>query len=206
MDNPPPPPPPGNLPPPPPPPGGYAPPPPPPGGYMPPPAPMGGGYPTPQPAAGYGYAPQVRYGGFWIRLVAVIIDSIIVAIPTFILGLIVGVIYGVASSASGSGGSQAANTAFSGASALIDLLALVISVSYFVYFWGKGSTLGMRLFHLRVADATTGLPIGFGRAGLRYLGYIISSIACYIGLIWAAFDSRKQGWHDKMASTVVLQE
>jgi uncharacterized RDD family membrane protein YckC len=166
---------------------------------------MGSGYPAPQPAVGYGYAPQARYGGFWIRFVAVFIDGVIVSIPTFILGLIVGVIYGVATSASGNTNNQAANTAFGGISVLIDLLAFVISVSYFVYFWGKGSTLGMRLFHLRVADATTGLPIGFGRAGLRYLGYILSLIVCYIGLIWAAFDSRKQGWHDKIASTVVLQ-
>ncbi len=172
---------------------------------MPPPPPMGGGYPAQPAAPGYGYAPQARYGGFWIRFVAVFIDGIIVSIPTFILGLIVGVIYGVANSASGNSGNQAANTAFTGVQLLIDLLAFVISVSYFVYFWGRGSTLGMRLFHLRVADATTGLPIGYGRAGLRYLGYILSVIVCYIGLIWAAFDSRKQGWHDKIASTVVLQ-
>jgi uncharacterized RDD family membrane protein YckC len=214
MQNPPPPPP-GNLPPPPPPggysppppppPGGYSPPPPPMGGYTPPPPPMGGGYPAPQPAAGYGYAPQVRYGGFWIRFVAVFIDGIIVSIPTFILGLIVGVIYGVASGVSGNTNNQTANTAFTGVQLLLYLLGFAITVGYFVYFWGRGSTLGMRLFHLRVADANTGLPIGYGRAGLRYLGYILSVIVCYIGLIWAAFDSRKQGWHDKIASTVVLQ-
>jgi uncharacterized RDD family membrane protein YckC len=201
----PPPPPPGGYMPPPPPPGGYTPPPPPPpGGYMPPP-PMGGGYPAPQPAGAYGYAPQVRYGGFWIRFVAVFIDGIIVSIPTFILGLIVGVIYGVASGVSGNNNNPTANSAFTGVQALIDLFAFVISVGYFVYFWGRGSTLAMRLFHLRVADATTGLPIGYGRAALRYVGYILSVIVCYIGLIWAAFDSRKQGWHDKIASTVVLQ-
>jgi uncharacterized RDD family membrane protein YckC len=44
-----------------------------------------------------------------------------------------------------------------------------------------------------------------GRAALRYVGYVISTLVCYIGLIWAAFDSRKQGWHDKIASTVVVQ-
>jgi uncharacterized RDD family membrane protein YckC len=172
---------------------------------MPPPPPMGGGYPAPQQAAGYGYAPQARYGGFWIRLVAVIIDGIIVSIPTFILGLIVGVIYGAATAVSGNNNNQTANTAFGGVQALIELIGIVIGIGYFVYFWGRGSTLGMRLFHLRVADATTGLPIGYGRAGLRYVGYILSVIVCYIGLIWAAFDSRKQGWHDKIAGTVVLQ-
>jgi uncharacterized RDD family membrane protein YckC len=158
-----------------------------------------------QQAAGYGYAPQVRYGGFWIRFVAVFIDGIIVSIPGIILGVIVGVMYGVANSVSNNNTSNAANTAFGGVQVLIDLLDFAITIGYFVYFWGKGSTLGMRLFHLRVADANTGLPIGYGRAGLRYVGYILSIIVCYIGLIWAAFDSRKQGWHDKIASTVVLQ-
>jgi uncharacterized RDD family membrane protein YckC len=174
---------------------------------MPPPPPMGGGYPAPQQAAGYGYAPQARYAGFWIRFVAVIIDSIIVSIPSFILGLIVGIIAAVATSASGnsSNGNGATGAAFTGVQLLIELLSIAISIGYFVYFWGRGSTLGMRLFHLRVADATTGLPIGYGRAGLRYVGYILSVIVCYIGLIWAAFDSRKQGWHDKIAGTVVLQ-
>jgi uncharacterized RDD family membrane protein YckC len=216
MQNPPPPPP-GNLPPPPPPggysppppppPGGYSPPPPPMGGYTPPPPPMGGGYPAPQPAAGYGYAPQVRYGGFWIRFVAVFIDGIIVSIPGIILGVIVGAMAGIAIGVSGnSSSSNTTNAAFTGVQLIVELISFVITVGYFVYFWGKGQTLAMRLFHLRVADANTGQPIGFGRAALRYVGYILSIIVCYIGLIWAAFDSRKQGWHDKIASTVVLQE
>jgi len=149
---------------------------------------------------------QVRYGGFWIRFVAVFIDGIIVSIPVFILGFILGLATAVASNASGNSNSSGANAATTGVGLLIDLLGLVVSISYFVYFWGRGQTLAMRLFHLRVADATTGQPIGYGRAALRYVGYFLSAIVCYIGLIWAAFDSRKQGWHDKIASTVVLQE
>ncbi len=205
MQNPPPPPP-GDFPPPPPP-GNFPPPPPPPGGYAPPPPPppLPGGYsPAPQPA--YGYAPQARYGGFWIRFVAVFIDGIIVSIPTIIIAVILGVIIGIAVGVSGNGISQTTTAASNTAGGLGELAGLVISVTYFIYFWGRGSTLGMRLFHLRVADATTGAPIGYGRAALRYLGYILSVIVCYIGLIWAAFDSRKQGWHDKIAGTVVLQE
>ena len=188
-------------PPPPPPSGGYPPPPPPSGGYPPPPPPSGG-FPPAQPAMGYGAAPQMTYGGFWIRLVAYIIDVIIIAIPVIILAVILGVIIGVASSNSSSSTTNAAAT---GLSSLIQLISLVISIGYFVYFWGQGQTIGMRVFHLRVADATTGQPIGYGRAALRYLGYIVSGLVCYIGFIWAAFDARKQGWHDKIASTVVLQ-
>jgi|SRR6202158_481081 len=204
MQNPPPPPPSGGYPPPPPPPGGFPPPPPPSGGYPPPPPPAGG-YPSAQPP-GYAYAaaPQVTYGGFWIRFVAYIVDSVIIGIPTLILGVILGLLLGLAMSASGTTSDQAINTAGQGIGSLFQLILFVISIGYFVFFWGRGQTLGMRLFHLRVADANTGAPIGYGRAALRFLGYIISGIVCYIGLIWAAFDGRKQGWHDKMASTVVL--
>jgi uncharacterized RDD family membrane protein YckC len=146
----------------------------------------------------------VTYGGFWIRLVAYIIDVIIIAVPVLILAVILGVIIGVASSSS-SNSSSTTSAAATGVSSLIQLISLVISIGYFVYFWGKGQTIGMRVFHLRVADANTGQPIGYGRAALRYLGYIVSALVCYIGFIWAAFDGRKQGWHDKIASTVVLQ-
>jgi len=162
---------------------------------------MGGGYPMQQPATGFGYAPQVRYGGFWIRLVAIIIDGLIVGIP---VGIVAGIV-SAAVTASSNNNSQAGTAAFSGILLVVDLIGLAVEIAYFVYFWGRGQTLAMRLFNLRVADATTGLPIGYGRAGLRYLGYILSAVVCYIGLIWAAFDSRKQGWHDKIANTVVLQ-
>jgi uncharacterized RDD family membrane protein YckC len=207
-----PPPPPGGGYPPPPPPGGAFPPPPPPGGAFPPAPPPGGGYSPPPPLPG-GYAPapvpaygapQARYGGFWIRFVAVFLDGIIVTIPVLILGVILGIAAAVASNASGN--SNGASVATTGLGFLVDLIGLVISIGYFIYFWGRGQTIAMRLFHLRVADAITGQPIGYGRAALRYVGYLLSAIVCYIGLIWAAFDSRKQGWHDKIAGTVVLQD
>ena len=190
-------------PPPPPPPGGYSPPPPPPGGYSPPP-PLGqpAGYPAPQ---SYGYAPQVTYGGFWIRFVAYIIDAIIIFVPVVIIGVVVGLVTGGAIVSMGSTSDNTVAAASTGAQLLVQIIAFVITVGYFVYFWGIGSTLGMRVFHLRVADANTGAPIGFGRAALRYVGLVISTFVCYIGLIWAAFDGRKQGWHDKIASSVVLQ-
>ena len=174
---------PGGMPPPPPSqqPGGYTPPPPPPGGYAPPP----GGYPMQQP----GMAMGVRYGGFWIRLVAYIIDALIIAVPAGIIGGVIGA------------------TRSSALSGLWNLIVTVAAIAYFIYLWGsRGQTIGMMPFNLRVVDANTGQsPIGYGKAAIRYIGLIISSIVCYIGLIWAAFDARKQGWHDKIAGTVVTQ-
>jgi uncharacterized RDD family membrane protein YckC len=48
-------------------------------------------------------------------------------------------------------------------------------------------------------------PITAGKAVLRYIGLFISFIVCFVGVIWVAFDARKQGWMDKIAGTLVLQ-
>jgi uncharacterized RDD family membrane protein YckC len=89
---------------------------------------------------------------------------------------------------------------------LFFLFVLIVAASYYAYFWGtSGSTLGMSLFKLRVVDADSGQPIGIGRGIVRYIGFIVAAFPCWIGLIWAAFDPRAQGWHDKIASTVVLE-
>ena len=57
----------------------------------------------------------------------------------------------------------------------------------------------------KIVDAKTGNPPTFGQSVIRYLGYYVSTIAFGLGLIWVAFDARKQGWHDKMAGTVVVR-
>jgi len=158
---------------------------------------------APPPAlGGLGYNPGILYGGFWVRLVAVIIDGFIVSVITIVVEIVLGIFIGLLARATGSalGVSQGGPLTY-----LTYLVSFTISIGYFIYYWGMGSTRGMRFFRLAVVDAETGLPIGFGRAAMRYLGYVISVIPCYIGLIWAAFDPKKQGWHDKIANSVVVQ-
>ena len=173
--------------------------------FSPPPAPM-------QYAPQY-QGPQPTYAGFWIRLVARLVDGLILGIP---FGIVIGLFlvasgdFANASSSSGSSsqGSQnaAAAVVFGGTFLLLYLLALVVQIGYWIYFWGSsGATLGMRLLHLRVVDAKTGGPIGYARATVRFLMSIVNTWACYIGWIWVAFDPRKQGWHDKVADSVVLR-
>ncbi len=58
---------------------------------------------------------------------------------------------------------------------------------------------------MRVVRADNGEKIDVVRALLRYVGLIISIVVVFLGLIWVAFDARKQGWHDKIASTVVVR-
>jgi len=151
---------------------------------------------------GLGYNPEIPYAGFWIRFVSVIVDSVILSIASivisFVLGFVIGVLGGVTGAAVDY--SQGGPLTY-----LIYAISILTSVGYFVYGWGMGSTPGQRFFRLAVVDADTGRPIGFGRAGMRYFGYVISLLPCYVGLIWAAFDSKKQGWHDKIAGSVVIQ-
>lgn len=171
------------------------------------------GYPAP---SGFSYAaqPRVAYGGLLIRFVAYLIDSLIIGFPMGILLFVLAITGVVASPVSPSDlpapppGGSASGAFYLNPSEIFffGLFVLIVTFGYYAYFWGtSGSTLGMRLFKLRVADANSGQPIGIGRAIVRCVGLIVAAFPCWIGLIWAAFDSRAQGWHDKIASTVVLQ-
>ena len=166
------------------------------------------GYPQ-APMQQYQAPPQVQtaYAGFWIRFIARFVDGLILGIPLTILLFIVIAIGGaLGSNTSNQNAQNAAAGVVGGGLILFYALALVGVAAYQIYFWGtSGQTIAMRLFHLRVVDANTGGPIGFGRAVVRWLMTIVNSWACYIGWIWVAFDARKQGWHDKVANSVVLQ-
>jgi uncharacterized RDD family membrane protein YckC len=167
------------------------PPPPPPPGYSPPPPPPPPQIPSGYQAAPMAYATPSAYGGFWIRVVAYIIDAIILGIIGAILSVPLAVNY-----------SDPSSTAYRTSNAI----DLILSAVYFVGLWTyMGSSLGQRIFRMRVVDATTGAPVTLGKAVLRWLGLLLSFFVCFIGVIWVAFDSRKQGWMDKIAGTVVVQ-
>ena len=137
------------------------------------------------------YAQSANYGGFWIRVVAYIIDAILLGIA----GTVVNIIFRANPSDPQSAGYTIAS-----------LVNFVIGIAYFVGLWTYwGATAGQRILRLRVVDANTMQPIGVGKAILRYIGLIVSFLVCFVGVIWVAFDARKQGWMDKIAGTVVLQ-
>jgi len=87
---------------------------------------------------------------------------------------------------------------------LYQTVTVLLDMAYFTYFHGTtGQTPGKRLLGLRVVQET-GEPIGLGTAFLRWVGYIVSGIPMLMGFLWAGADRRKQGWHDKIAGTVVI--
>ena len=137
----------------------------------------------------------VEYAGFWIRVGASIIDSILLMMITYpILYAVygwVGLDYGDAMKTTG----------------FVDiLLTWILPVVAVIWFWtAKQATPGKMLLSLRVVDAKTGGSLSVGQGLVRYVGYFVSAIPFCLGLIWVAFDSKKQGWHDKIAGTVVVR-
>lgn len=94
------------------------------------------------------------------------------------------------------------------AGVLLAIGGLIASLLYYVRLEGgpTGQTLGKKALDIRVVDATTGGPIGGGRALGRYLfKAFISGNICFLGYLWMLWDRRKQTWHDKVVTSVVVK-
>ncbi|MCX7635475.1 MAG: RDD family protein [Syntrophales bacterium] len=147
------------------------------------------------------------YGGFWRRLAAALIDQTILGfLYIFIM------IAGMAAFQAGFGMDVSSwdpeVEKFGDVGkwwVAYQLLCGVVNAGYFIYFHGSwGQTPGKRLLGLKVIQ-TSGDAMTYGVAFLRWVGYIVSSVFLFMGYLWVAFDRRKQGWHDKIAATVVIR-
>ena len=86
-----------------------------------------------------------------------------------------------------------------------DLLTWLLIGIAVVSFWRYcGATPGKVALALKIVDARTGEPPPTGRLVVRFLCYLVSALPLYLGFLWIAVDRRKQGWHDKIAGTVVI--
>jgi len=145
--------------------------------------------PPPPPSNRPGPMAGWHYAGFWVRFLALLIDGILLGVVTSPF----------APQFTATGTHFEVNA---GGNAIGTLVGLI----YFVALWAwRGQTVGMMPFNMKVVGVADGKNIDVMRALLRYVGFIIAAIPLLIGLIWAAFDSRKQGWHDKIAGTVVIR-
>jgi uncharacterized RDD family membrane protein YckC len=147
-----------------------------------------------------GPAPGLEFAGFGARLVAYIVDAIIVGIVIGVIAIILGAVI--------VGGATSNNAGVAGVgSGLLILVVLVVSLGYFPYFWSRsGATPGMRMLGLKVVRDKDGGPISTGQAVLRLIGYWVSSLVFYLGYIWIFIDKRRRGWHDLIAGTVVVKQ
>ena len=136
---------------------------------------------------------EQEYAGFWIRTGAGLIDTILLMI----------IIIPVMSAIYGDAYWQGEALYLGTWDALFNYILPAIAIILFWFY--KSATPGKMVLKLSIVDADTGNKPGVKQLIIRYLGYYVSSIPLLLGIIWVGFDKRKQGWHDKMAHTVVIR-
>ena len=147
---------------------------------------------------GYSDYNDLEYAGFWIRVWASIIDTFLLLIITMPILL---AIYGIDYLDSG-------YWVTGGLAGLMDfLLSCVLPAFAVILFWMyRQATPGKMAIHAEIVSAQTGERPTTGQCVGRYFSYIPSTLIFGIGIFWVAFDKRKQGWHDKLAGTVVVKK
>lgn len=136
---------------------------------------------------------ELEYVGFWARTGAAIIDSILVMLITLPL---VHAVYGAAYWES--------TSLIAGPADL--LISWVLPTVLVLVLWMRlSATPGKLAVGAIIVDARTGDKPSTRQFIIRYLGYFVSCVPLMLGLFWVGFDPRKQGWHDKMAGTVVVR-
>jgi len=136
---------------------------------------------------------EQEYAGFWIRTGASIIDTTLMLI---IILPILTAIYGTDYWKNESFVLGFWDVMFN------YILPAIAVITSWVY---KSATPGKMATRLTIVDAKTGGKPSTGQFIGRYLGYYVSMIPLFLGIIWVGIDKRKQGWHDKLAGTVVLR-
>lgn len=168
-------------------------------------------YGTP-PGTPYGYAAAPRLAGFWPRVAAALLDGLIVGAPSGIVraaadSFVPTHVVACTTPFGRRGLCEQPTTTGYLVLVLVSVALGVAGIAYYAYFHGtSGQTIGKRVCGIRVVDQRTGTPIGIGRAIGRWFGSILSAIPCLLGFLWAAWDDKKQTWHDKMVGSVVIQE
>jgi uncharacterized RDD family membrane protein YckC len=142
-------------------------------------------------------AVSFEYVGFWSRFLAFLIDSLVVTVVLVPLMIAIygGQYFSLERQLSGQAGGVwdwAVN------------IALAVAA---ILFWRyRGATPGKMAISAKIVDGRTGGAPSTGALVLRFFAYIVSMLPLGLGFLWIAFDRRKQGFHDKIAGTVVIYD
>ncbi|NOI26619.1 RDD family protein [Vibrio mediterranei] len=135
----------------------------------------------------------IVYAGFWVRTGAVLIDTglfLIITLPLLYW------IYGDASLHSTQSTSKGWDVFLNW------VFPFVATTVFWIY---RSATPGKIVFKLRVVDAKTRSSLSTRQSILRYLAYYVSTIPLCLGFLWVVFNTKKQGWHDLIANTIVIR-
>lgn len=149
------------------------------------------------------FSNQTRvYGSFWERFAATIIDTVILGIVGYIIGMILGPKETVVIN-QGEGFSTAFRASYFTTSTL---LTWVINWLYYAYQESSAAqaTLGKKVMGLKVTGMN-GERISFLNATGRFFGKILSGLILLIGYLMMLWDEKRQCLHDKLAGTLVVK-
>jgi uncharacterized RDD family membrane protein YckC len=153
-------------------------------------------YPSPLPPAPGVAGPAIgTYANFWRRLLAVVLDGIVVSIPANIFAAALGsglIVTGGGGIHYRSGGSG------------LHMLFFILYEALLIAYW-NGQTIGKKAMGIRVVSAG-GAPVPVGMAFVRSVMKIVSGMVLMLGYLWMLWDPNRQTWHDKVAQTYVVRE
>ena len=151
-----------------------------------------------------------HYAGFVTRLIAFVIDILIVSIAIGVMLGTVGLILRFFNI-----DLQAMTADVGGINSFIRTVALfltgfgftfVVNLIYTTFFWMvAGKTIGKAVMGLRVIGPK-GARVTIGRALRRYVGYWISALPLFLGYFWVLVNEHRHGWHDIIAGTSVIYD
>ena len=149
------------------------------------------------PAAGSAVAPE--YVGFWARTGAALIDM---AWMTLLLTPLLVMAFG----RDYFDFERMLKRASEPPQPLDLLISYGLPIVLVLLFWNRRlATPGKMLIHAKIVDARTGAASSTLQFVVRLLAGVLALLPLGLGLLWVAFDPRKQGWHDKLANTVVVR-
>ena len=148
--------------------------------------------------------PEIRYGGFFRRLGAFILDFLTILLLSALMGVMAYIGYKVGLAAHGR------FVSWDNATPLMVFLTvgwMVLTTTYFVMFHGmNGKTIGKWLFGLRVVGWAQ-QPISCRRALLRWIGMLgLGCATIGLSLLWILWSGEKRAWHDFLAHTWVIRD
>ncbi len=147
---------------------------------------------------------ELSYVGFWARFLSFVVDSIWAMI---LIALIVGV--GLSAPEIDLKEATDPDRAVGVLMQLLPRLGLdllLIGVAFVLFWMFRSATPGKMLVSAVIVDAKTLGKPSTGQLIGRYLTYYVSTLPLCLGFLWVAFDKRKQGWHDKIAGTLVINK
>jgi uncharacterized RDD family membrane protein YckC len=132
---------------------------------------------------------EVEYVGFWARFWAALVDSF--ALLFLVIPLTVWYFGN--------------DWAYAKGVTAVTINWILPAIAVLLFWLLRGATPGKMAIHAVIVDARTLAEPTPMQLVIRYIGYYVSTIPLCLGFVWVGFDARKQGWHDKMANTVVIR-